>query len=67
LKGDTELALASLRSAYDKGFRQAWVLAIDVRLDALRNAPGFQDLRHDIEVEVRRARTEVRSQQVAML
>jgi TolB-like protein/Tfp pilus assembly protein PilF len=67
IKGQTEQALTSLRSAVDLGFRQAWVLDMDVRLDPLRGAPEFQDIRHEIEVDVKRALTAVRSQQVAML
>lgn len=67
IKGEKDQALASLRAAYERGFRQAWVLDLDVRLDALRDAPEFLDIRHDIEVDVRRALTEVRNQQLAML
>jgi hypothetical protein len=40
---------------------------MDVRLDPLRGAPEFQDICHEIEVDVKRALTAVRSQQVAML
>lgn len=61
-----EEALASLREAYERGFRQAWVLDIDGRLDPLRDMPEFLRLRQQIREDVKRALAEVQAQQVAL-
>ena len=67
IKGQYDDALKALQAAYDKGFRQDWVLDIDGRLDPLRNRPEFVALRQQIRDDMHRALAEVRSQQqVAM-
>lgn len=67
LKGREEEAIQSLRSAYDRGWRQGWVLDIDGRLDPLRALPGFQELEQRIDEELDAALATVRSRQVAAL
>ena len=65
IKGEYEDAIASLQTAYNKGWRQAWLLRIDGRLDPLRSMPEFVELEQRINDDVNRALAEVRSQQVA--
>lgn len=67
LRGEHQPALESLRLAFERGFRQTWVLDIDRRLDPLRNEPEFVALRHDIEADLRQALETVRGMQVALL
>ena len=57
----------AFQQAYDKGWRQIWVLKIDGRLDALRGNPGFVALEQRILEDVSRARAEVRDLKVAAL
>jgi TolB-like protein/Flp pilus assembly protein TadD len=66
MRGEHQAALESLRTAYEKGWRQGWVLDIDGRLDPLRQMPEFLELQQLINDDVDRALSEVRSQQVAL-
>lgn len=61
LRGETELALQTLRQAYDKGFRQSWKLEMDGRLDNLRDESAFTAIQEQIEDDIELARLEVRS------
>jgi TolB-like protein/tetratricopeptide (TPR) repeat protein len=67
LKGREQDALEALQTSYDRGWRQAWVLDIDGRLDPLRPLPGFQELQRRIDDELDAALATVRSRQVAAL
>ena len=67
IKGENEQAVESLRKAYEKGFRESWVLKLDGRLDPLRNMPEFVEIQQMIEDDVARALAEVRSQTIAGL
>ena len=67
LRGQLQQAVAMLRQAYDSGWRQAWVLEMDRRLEPLHGLPAFADLRRQIEDDVNQARAVVLSRQpVAM-
>jgi hypothetical protein len=59
LRGDDLRALDSLQLAYERGFRLAWLLALDQRLNPLRDDPVFQRIEADIALDLDRARTEV--------
>lgn len=65
LNEDYEGAVASLRTAYEKGWRQAWVLEIDGRFEPLRELPGFIQLRQTIEADLARARAQIRGESMA--
>jgi len=66
LRDESEQAIEALQTAYERGWRQAWILQIDGRLDPLRNEPGFVEIRDRIAEDVSRARAEVLSQTLAM-
>ena len=61
LQNEPDAALQKLQQAYDKGFRESWVLEVDGRLDPLRERPEFQLFKGQIEDDVTRALTEIRS------
>ncbi len=63
---DREGAMASLRAAYDKGWREAWLLEIDRRLAPLNDMPAFIELRDAIEADLARARSEVEALNLSM-
>jgi tetratricopeptide (TPR) repeat protein len=65
LRGDSQAALASLQSAYERGFRGSWMLEIDLRLDSLRDEPRFVAIKERIARDIAEARTEVESLAVA--
>jgi tetratricopeptide (TPR) repeat protein len=61
LRGESEAALDSLQKAYDRGFREAWLLDIDLRLDSLHGEPQFATIKQQIERDIVQARAEVES------
>lgn len=65
LKGEQDVALQKLQMAYERGFREAWVLDIDDRLDTLRERPEFILFKERVLEDVGQALAEVRS--LAML
>ncbi len=67
LRGDNERAMEAFRQAYDKGWRQSWVLKIDGRLASLRSEPEFVEIERQIQEEVARARTEIMDLKVVLL
>jgi TolB-like protein/Tfp pilus assembly protein PilF len=67
LRGESEQALESFQQAYERGWRQSWVLKIDERLNPLRDDPRFIELSQRIVDEVNRARSEVRDLKVVGL
>lgn len=67
LKNDTEGALQKLQQAYDKGFRESWVLDIDHRLDPLRKHPDFLLFQNQVNDDINRALAEIRSISLAFL
>ena len=67
LRNEHERALQKLQEAYDRGFREQWVMEIDGRLEPLRDQPGFIALMHRIEDDLNQARLEIQSLAVASL
>jgi TolB-like protein/Flp pilus assembly protein TadD len=61
LKGESRAALDSLQKAYDRGFRAAWMLEIDLRLASIHAEPQFTEIKQQIEKDIVQARTEVES------
>ncbi len=61
LRGNPEAALDSLQKAYDRGFRAAWMLEIDLRLASIHAEPQFSEIKQQIERDIVQARTEVES------
>ncbi len=59
LRGEKELAIAALQEAYNRGWRQSWLLNLDSRLDPLRNEPAFLEIERQINEDVSKARAEV--------
>jgi hypothetical protein len=67
LRGNAQAALEKLQTAYERGFRQIWLLDLDVRMEALRQEPRFVALRGQIERDIIEARSMVKSQVIAAL
>ncbi len=67
LRGEKEKALQSFKQAYEKGWRQSWLLKIDGRLDVLRDDPLFVEIERQIMDDVNRARSEVLALKVVTL
>jgi TolB-like protein/Flp pilus assembly protein TadD len=67
MQDDNETALAKLQQAYDRGFREAWVLDVDGRLDPLRDQPEFLIFQDRIRDDVNRALAEIRALPIAFL
>jgi hypothetical protein len=65
LRGEIQDALDSLQMAYERGFREAWMLEIDLRLESLHDTPQFTAIKQQIEKDIVQARTEVESFAVA--
>ena len=61
LRGKSEEALDSLQMAYERGFRWAWMLEFDSRLESLHTEPQFAEIKQQIEKDIVQARTEVES------
>ena len=61
LRGESEAALESLQMAYDRGFRAAWLLEIDLRLESIHDEPQFSAIKQQIERDMVQARSEVES------
>jgi tetratricopeptide (TPR) repeat protein len=67
LRGDTDRAIEKLQQAYERGFREQWVLEIDRRLDPLRDRPEFLVFKDRISEDLTRAVSEIRSASLAAL
>ncbi|HET6564631.1 MAG TPA: tetratricopeptide repeat protein [Xanthomonadales bacterium] len=67
LEGDLEEAVAKLQQAYDKGFREKWMLALDWRLEPLRDQVEFIELKTRIEQDLEHSLAEIRSLSLAAL
>ena len=61
LRGELSAALDSLQKAYDRGFREVWMLEIDLRLESLHAEPQFTAIKQQIEKDIVQARAEVES------
>lgn len=67
MSNDVPAALEKLQLAYDKGFRELWLLTFDWRLDALRNQPLFIDLEARLSEDIEQAVLEIRALSLAAL
>ena len=67
MRNDQELAMSKLQQAYDRGFREHWLLKIDDRLDSLRDQAEFIALQNRIDDDINRAMAEIRSMTLAAL
>jgi TolB-like protein/Flp pilus assembly protein TadD len=67
LRGATAEALDKLQQAYDRGFRELWLLAMDWRWDGVRNEAKFVDLSARMRQDIDQALAEIRSLGLAVL
>ena len=67
LRGEPGAALDSLQSAYNHGFREAWMLKMDLRLESLHQEPQFVAIKQKIERDIAQARSEVETLTIAAL
>ena len=67
LRSQPERALEKLVSAYDRGWREYWVMEIDTRLEPLYEQPDFISLKNRIRDDLNQALAEIRSQPLASL
>jgi len=67
MRDQTDRAMEKLREAYNRGFREQWVMDIDGRLAPLRDKPEFIILMEQIRDDVSRAKTEIKSLSLASL
>jgi TolB-like protein/Flp pilus assembly protein TadD len=67
LKNRQEAAIKKLEQAYDRGFRERWLLDMDRRLDSLRGEPEFIALKNQLDDDINKALAEIRSAQLAAL
>jgi len=67
LKGESQAALDALQAAYERGFRGAWMLKMDLRLESLRQEPQFIAITQQIESDLEKARSEVELFAIAAL
>jgi hypothetical protein len=67
LRDNVGPALEKLQQAYDRGFRERWLMDIDRRLDSLRDQPEFIALINQIDDDISRALTEIQSLAVASI
>lgn len=67
MRNDQQQALSKLQQAYDRGFRERWLLEIAGRLDSLRSQAEFIELQNRLDDDINRALAEIRSTSVAVL
>lgn len=67
MKRDPEQAMQKLKQAYDRGFRERWLLEIDGRLDPLRGQPEFIAFKNQLTDDINKALAEIQSARVAAL
>ena len=67
LRGKSQAALDSLQIAYEKGFRDIWMLKMDLRLNSLQQEPQFVAIKQQIERDIAQARSEVETFTIAGL
>jgi TolB-like protein/tetratricopeptide (TPR) repeat protein len=61
MRSEPEMAMAKLKEAYQRGFREQWVMNIDSRLAPLRDNPDFLVLMEQIRDDINQARTEIKA------
>ncbi|NNJ64563.1 MAG: hypothetical protein HKP16_03285, partial [Xanthomonadales bacterium] len=67
MRSQPDRAMEKLLEAYDRGFREHWVLEIDGRLKPLWGQPEFTNLKDRIREDLSQARIEIQSLAVASL
>ena len=67
MRSEPERAMEKLREAYDRGYREQWLLEIDGRLAPLHDIPEFISLMNQIRDDVSRALIEIRALSLAAL
>ncbi len=67
MRSEPAKAMEKLREAYEKGFREQWVLEIDGRLEPLRQQPEFITLMDRIRDDLTQARIEIEALALAEL
>jgi hypothetical protein len=61
LRSEPEMAMEKLKEAYQRGFREKWLMDIDGRLAPLRDNPDFLVLMEQIRNDVDQARSEIKA------
>jgi TolB-like protein/Tfp pilus assembly protein PilF len=59
LRGEPGKALESLQMAYNRGFRGAWWLSVDWRMESLHQEPEYLAIKQQIEKDISQALSEV--------
>lgn len=67
MRDEPESALQKLQDAYERGYREMWLIEIDGRLDPLRGRPEFVELQQRMSDDLLRAKAEIRSLSLASL
>jgi TolB-like protein/Flp pilus assembly protein TadD len=67
MRSEPASAMEKLREAYNRGFREHWVMEIDDRLAGLHGVPEFMILMDQIRDDISQARAEIRSLSLAAL
>jgi hypothetical protein len=67
MRSEPERAMEKLLEAYERGFRERWVMEIDGRLEPLRQQPEFITLMDRMREDLNKARIEIEALAVAAL
>jgi len=67
MRNEQEQAMQKLNEAYERGFRERWMLEFDGRLDSLRGQADFITLQNRLDDDINKARAEIRSELVVAL
>jgi TolB-like protein/Flp pilus assembly protein TadD len=67
MRDNADSALEKLQEAYERGFRELWVLDFDGRLDPLRDRAEFLLFKDRVADDVNKALSEIRSLPLALL
>jgi tetratricopeptide (TPR) repeat protein len=67
MRNEQERAMQKLNEAYERGFRERWMLEFDGRLDSLRGQADFIALQSRLDDDINKARAEIRSELVVAL
>ncbi len=67
LRNNIPAAIERLSQAYDRGFREHWLLELDWRMDAIRSTGEFIELKARIQEDIEKAVFEIRSLNLAAL
>ncbi|MBW7995604.1 MAG: hypothetical protein FVQ81_03315 [Candidatus Glassbacteria bacterium] len=52
--GEKDKALAALRRAIDRGWRQSWYAKLDPPLESLRDTPEFKEMMAEVDADIAR-------------